>query len=186
MSLGNETVDDETVIETERLRLRRLNDDDWSRMYDFYQDAEVMRFLGPRPESREEFVAAQRQRWSEHYRDHGWGQWAMVRKDDGAFAGRCGLIMQHVDGVDEVEVGYALGREFWGSGYAGEAAIACRDWAFRNLDVSRVISLIAPGNTRSQAVARRNGMAIWKDAVHRGFEVNVWRITREEWARLHP
>lgn len=180
------SLDGETVIETERLRLRRLDDDDCSRLFDFYQDEEVMRFLGPRPESREEFVAAQRQRWSEHDREHGWGQWAMVRKDDGAFVGRCGLVMQHVDGVDEVEVGYALGREFWGRGYAGEAAVACRDWAFRNLGVPRVISLIAPLNARSQAVARRNGMSIWKDAVHRGFEVNVWRITRDEWEALHP
>ena len=173
-----------TILETPRLLLRRLDDADLERLFDFYQDAEVMRFLGPRPERRDEFVAAQRQRWSDHERDHGWGQWAVVRKEDGTFVGRCGPVMQHIDGVDEVEIGYALGAEFWGRGYAAEAAVACRDWAFRTLGVPHLISLINPLNARSQAVARRNGMTVWKRALFREVEVDVWRITREEWERL--
>src|SRR5262249_25416741 len=149
-------------IETTRLRMRRLNDDDYARLHAFYQDPGVVRFLGPPPPPLDEFVATQRQRWDDHYRQHGWGQWAVVRKDDGAFVGRCGLIMQHIDGVDEVEVGYAPGGEHWGRGYAAEAAVASRDWAFRTLGVPHVISLIHPDNHRSIAVAKRNGMTLWK------------------------
>ncbi len=173
----------ETVLETTRLRLRRLNDGDFARLHVFYQDPEVVRFIGQHPPPPlEEFVATQRQRWDDHYREHGWGQWAVVRKDDGAFVGRCGLIMQHIDGVDEVEVGYALGGEFWGRGYAAEAAVGCRDWAFRNLAVPHVISLIHPDNRRSIAVARRNGMTLWKTTTFKEIPgIGVWRITRAEW-----
>jgi RimJ/RimL family protein N-acetyltransferase len=110
----------------------------------------------------------------------------VVRKDDGAFVGRCGLIMQHIDGVDEVEVGYALGAGFWGRGYAAEAAIASRDRAFRELGVPHVISLIHPDNARSIAVARRNGMTLWKTTTFKEMPgIGVWRITRAEWERLN-
>ncbi|HEX8906376.1 MAG TPA: GNAT family N-acetyltransferase [Longimicrobiaceae bacterium] len=174
----------ETVIETPRLLLRRLNDDDYARLHEFQQSPEVNRFTGGPPLPLDEFVPWLRARWEDHYRKHGWGQWAVVRKEDGAFVGRCGLIMQQVDGADEVEVGYALGRPYWGRGYAAEAAVASRDWAFRNLDVPHVISLIHPDNARSIAVARRNGMTLWKTTTFKEMPgIGVWRITREEWER---
>ncbi|HEX8242155.1 MAG TPA: GNAT family N-acetyltransferase [Longimicrobium sp.] len=176
----------ETIIETARLRLRRLNDDDLERIYEFYQSPEFHRFVGGPPAPHDEFVAWQQQWRYNHYREHGWGQWAVVRKEDGEFLGRCGLIMQHIDGVDEVEVGYALGQPYWGRGYASEAAIASRDWAFRYVSVPHVISLIHPDNARSIAVARRNGMTLWKTTTFKDIPgVGVWRITRDEWEALH-
>jgi RimJ/RimL family protein N-acetyltransferase len=178
------TSPDAIVIETPRLLLRRLTDADLALLYDFHLDPEFNRFLGGPPAPREEWIAGQASRWRDHEREHGWTQWAVERKDDGAFLGRCGLIMQRVDGAPEVEVGYALGRPFWGRGYASEAAIASRDHAFRHTDVPHVISLIAPDNAPSLAVARRNGMSFWKPGNHRGYDVHVFRITRDEWQRL--
>jgi RimJ/RimL family protein N-acetyltransferase len=99
----------------------------------------------------------------------GFGQLAVVRKEDGAFMGRCGLLvwdsstwtittLPEAEGPIEIEVGYLLGRDYWGRGYATEAATAVRDWAFANLDLERLIALILPGNERSAAVARKLGM----------------------------
>ena len=116
-----------TVIETERLLLRELTDADHDRLYEMYQDAEMNRFLGGPPPPYDEYAAATRARWPGYYREHGFGLWATVRKEDGAFLGRCGLLAQTVDGVREVEVAYALGTEFQGRGYATEAARASRD-----------------------------------------------------------
>jgi [ribosomal protein S5]-alanine N-acetyltransferase len=86
-----------------------------------------------------------------------------------------------VDGERQVEVAYALAPEFWGRGYATEAARAIRDHAFRTLDVPHLISLIDPENAASIRVAQRNGMAFWKTAEFRAHLVRVYRITRAEW-----
>jgi ribosomal-protein-alanine N-acetyltransferase len=78
-------------------------------------------------------------------------------------------------------VAYALAPEFWGQGYASEAARAVRDHAFRTLEAPFVISLILPENTGSIRVAERNGMTFWKMADFRGYHLRVYRITRAEW-----
>jgi ribosomal-protein-alanine N-acetyltransferase len=174
------------VMETSRLLMRQLTDDDYARLHSFAQSPRYHRFIGGAPPPLAEFVAQQRERWTNHYRAHGYGQWAVVRREDGVMIGRCGLIVQQVDGADEVEVGYALGEAYWGHGYIIEAAQATRDWSFRNLAVDHLISLIHPDNARSIAVAERNGMSIWKEAEFRGDLARVYRITRPEWQRSHP
>jgi RimJ/RimL family protein N-acetyltransferase len=174
-----------TVFETARLRLRPLTDDDLARLHEFLLNPEFRRFLGPYPPPLEQFVAEQRARWDDHLRRHGWGQWAVERKDDGTFMGRCGLVMQEVDGAPEVEVGYAVGEAFWGRGYAAEAARGTRDWAFRTLAVPHLVSLIHPDNLRSARVAQANGMTVWKETAWRDIPVvQVFRITRAEWEAI--
>lgn len=173
-----------TVFETARLRLRPLTDDDFARLHEFLLNPEFRRFLGPYPPPLEQFVREQRARWDDHFRRHGWGQWAVERKDDGTFVGRCGLIMQQVDGAEEVEIGYAVGEAFWGRGYAAEAARGTRDWAFRNLPVAHLVSLIHPDNVRSARVAQSNVMTVWKQTVWRDLPVQVFRVTRPEWEAL--
>ena len=66
--------------------------------------------------------------------------------------------MQDCDGQQVLEVGYLFRKEFWHNGYATEAAIACRDYAFDALGAREVFSIIRDNNLPSQAVARRNGM----------------------------
>jgi ribosomal-protein-alanine N-acetyltransferase len=173
-----------TVFETARLRLRPLTDDDLAALHGWILSPEFRRFLGPYPPPLEQFVREQRHRWDEHFRRHGWGQWAVERKDDGTFLGRCGLIMQPVEGGDEVEVAYAIGECHWGRGYAAEAARGTRDWAFRTLDVPYLVSLIHPDNHRSGRVAQANGMAPWRDGFLYGIPHRIYRITRAEWEAL--
>ena len=172
------------VIETERLVLRRLTDADHEGLYEIYQNPRVHRFIGGPPPPFDEFMARSRERWPQYYRENGFGLWATIRKEDGRLLGRIGLLAQEIDSAREVEVGYALAEEAWGQGYATEAARACRDWAFRNLPVPHVISLIDPANAASIAVAERNGMTFWKMAEFKGMTVRVYRITREEWEGL--
>lgn len=174
------------IIETDRLLLCELTDADHDRLYELYQDPEMNRFIGGPPPPYEEYVARVRETWPGYYRKHGFGLWATVRKAGGVLLGRCGLLAQEIDGAREVEVGYALGTEFRGRGYATEAARASRDWAFRTLGVPHVISLIVPENTPSIRVAERNGMTFWKEADYKGLRPRVYRITREEWERLAP
>ena len=87
-----------------------------------------MRFY-PKPLTREEarnfirVVLSQYRKW-----DFGW--WALVLKHSGTFVGYTGLTLQEVDGVEELELGYMVRREYWGQGIATEAARACSEYAF--------------------------------------------------------
>jgi ribosomal-protein-alanine N-acetyltransferase len=173
----------EVALETERLVLRRITGADHEALYEFHRNPNVQRFLGTLL-PRDEHMATVPPRWEAHYREHGFGLWAAVRKEDGRVIGRVGPIVQEVEGERQVEVGYMLGEEFWGRGYAIEAARASRDWAFRNLDAPHVISLINPLNAPSIRVAERNGMTFWKMARWREMDIGVHRITRAEWERL--
>jgi RimJ/RimL family protein N-acetyltransferase len=92
----------------------------------------------------------------------------MILKPDGEFAGDCGLTRQPVDDVTEMEVGYHLARRHQGQGLATEAARACLDYAFSNLGLHRVISLIRPENLPSRRVAERNGMSVEKQTIFAG------------------
>lgn len=67
-------------------------------------------------------------------------------------------MRQTVDGFSFWEVGYLFQRDFWGQGYATEAARACRDYAFSQLGAAAVYSIIKPSNLASQGVAKRCGM----------------------------
>lgn len=173
-----------TLIQTPRLLLRELTDADHEALYEMYRDPRMNRYLGGPPPPRDEYWAGVRETWPAYYARHGFGLWAAVRREDGRLMGRCGLLSQKVDDERHVEVAYALAPEFWGRGYATEAARASRDHAFRTLDAPHVISLILPDNTPSIRVAERNGMRFWKTAEFRGRHPRVYRITRAEWEKV--
>ncbi len=118
------------------------------------------------------------------YERLGYSLLAVERKSDGAFVGQVGLLhWDDVDAREDVEVAYMLLPEYWGAGYATEAARACRDWAFVQLSVDRVVSFIVTQNAPSIAVARRNGMRPLKRLEQNRFgkPIYVYGISRSEW-----
>jgi RimJ/RimL family protein N-acetyltransferase len=156
-------------LETERLVLRPLSTDDLNDLARWYADAEVMRYIGPGDAIDRDRSRQSLERMIASFEADGFGQLAVERKEDGAFIGRCGILVwdaetwtptraSEAQGSVEIEVGYLLGPEFWGHGYATEAASAVRDWALENLRPKRLIALIQPGNDRSSGVARKLDM----------------------------
>ena len=75
---------------------------------------------------------------------------------------------------------YWLGRPFWGCGYASEAALACRDYAFETLKKPRVISLVRPENEPSQGVAKKLGMEVIGRAPHSGSEHLIFAVNNPQ------
>jgi RimJ/RimL family protein N-acetyltransferase len=84
--------------------------------------------------------------------------------------------------VPGTEVGWLLGAGWWGHGYATEAARASIGWAFANLEIDELVSLIHPSNAASIAVAERIGERYRGLVPFRGGETGEWVITRAEWA----
>lgn len=129
------------------------------------------------------------ERMIETFEAHGFGQLVVERKADGALIGRCGLLvwdtaswvptkLAEAKGPTEIEVGYLLGREYWGRGYATEAALAVRDHALGELGLERLIALIYPENTRSIAVAGKLGMEHEQDVELRFTRVQLHALER--------
>jgi ribosomal-protein-alanine N-acetyltransferase len=80
-------------------------------------------------------------------------------------------LEKEIDGRREVELVYVLRKVFWGKGYATEAAIALKDYAFQKLALKRLVSLIDPENSASQRVATKVGMHYVRDTVRPGERV---------------
>jgi len=167
-----------TGLETDRLLLRRLTLDDVDSLLGIFSDPEAMRYY-PATKSRRETIDWIN--WNlNSYTEHGFGLWAVILKNTSTFAGQCGLIMQrNVDGRDEVEIGYSFLRGQWNFGFATEAAMACRDFGFANLDLTHLVSLIDPANRASQRVAEKVGMSCEKEIDRWGKRIQVYGIERK-------
>lgn len=171
-------------LETERLILRGWSEADFPAWHAIHSDPEVMRFLGPLqtdPGDAWRGLAGLLGHWTLR----GYGMWAVERKSDGAVVGRVGLI--NPQGWPGLEVGWTLGKPYWGQGYASEAAEAALRFGFLTQPVDRLISCIDPDNGSSQAVAVRIGETKNERTALRirgeEFPVDLWVITRAEWLK---
>lgn len=144
------------VIEAERLYMREMKQDDYVSLCRILKDPEVM-YAYEGPFSDDE-VQAWIDRQLHRYETDGFGLWAVVLKENGDIIGQCGITMQEYKDGKVMEVGYLFQKEYWHQGYASEAAIACREYAFTHLGAEKVYSIIRDTNIPSQNVARRNGM----------------------------
>lgn len=144
------------VLETERLILRELTREDFDGVCKLLQDPVVMYAYEGAFNEREvqEWLDKQFRR----YANDGFGLWGVVEKSSGELIGQCGVTLQEFDGKQVPEVGYLFRKEFWHKGYATEAAIACKEYAFEELGFDEIYSIIRDTNIASQNVALRNGM----------------------------
>jgi RimJ/RimL family protein N-acetyltransferase len=169
-------------IETKRLLLREMTLTDVDDLLPVLSDPVAMQFY-PRP-----FDLHMTQAWIERnmqrYAQHGIGLWALVLKHTGYLIGDCGLLLQEVEGRTEIEIGYHMRRDLWGQGLATEAAQACRDYGFSQLNCDRLISLIHPDNLASRRVAEKNSMSLIKQVTWRDKPTLIYAIERKCWNSL--
>lgn len=92
--------------------------------------------------------------------ERGWGWWALATRENNRFVGVAGLRPpgEPPNSGPGPEIGWRLAAEYWGRGYATEAALEVLRWAFETLDAPEVVAFTAEGNARSRAVMRRIGM----------------------------
>jgi RimJ/RimL family protein N-acetyltransferase len=171
-------------LETERLILRGFEAKDFEAYAAMMGDPEVARYIAPAPMNRAD---AWRSLASSigHWALRGYGVWAVERKSDGVLVGRVGMI--HPEGWPALEIGWTLAQEFWGKGYATEAAAASMAYAFFTQPVERLVSNIDPNNVASQSVALRlgetKGPLRTLSVSGKDYPVDEWSITRGEWRK---
>jgi ribosomal-protein-alanine N-acetyltransferase len=176
-------------IETERLVLRRPRLSDAKALHAAYGDPEVMAHIG----LGETLDLAGTRAWLEkslqRWKADGFGHFAVERKEDRRVVGRVGFLVWDPDewrtgtlkelGENAaVELGWLLARAHWGNGYATEAALACRDYAFKELRLERLISLIAHGNDASVRVAEKIGGRYVREVGRGDWKARLFAVQR--------
>ena len=142
-------------IETERLFLREMVEDDFEALRRVLGDRDIMRHYPY------EFDDARIRNWiarnRERYSIFGFGLWAVCRKDTGEMIGDCGLTMQIIDGQIRPEIGYHIRADHQRQGFATEAARAVRDWTWQNTPFRAIYSYMKAENIPSIRTAMAYG-----------------------------
>ena len=144
------------VLETDRLYLREMNQNDFHSLCKILQDEDTM-YAYEGAFSNEE-VQEWLDRQISRYQQWKFGLWAVILKETQEMIGQCGLTMQPWKDKEVLAIGYLFERSYWHRGYATEAAKACKKYAFEILKANEVCSIIRDTNIASQNVAVRNGM----------------------------
>jgi RimJ/RimL family protein N-acetyltransferase len=181
-------------LETSRLRLRQWRESDRAPFAAMNADPAVMEFFAspPSPAASDAGIDA----WRAQFAAQGWSNWAVELRESSEFIGFTGLSVPRrtFSFSPCVEVGWRLARQFWGRGFATEAARAALRVAFERLSLSEIVSFTAVGNLRSRAVMERIGMRNTNQdfeypGIIEGHPLRLhclYRITRAEWASMTP
>ena len=159
---------------TARLDADRLTSEHLPELRRMHRDPAVMAALGGVRD--EEQTAAYLARNLRHWADHGFGLWILREVGGRDPVGRAVLRHLLVEGVDEVEVGYAFYPGFWGRGLATEVATACLAFGREHLQLATIVGVTKPSNRASQHVLLKVGLAYERDFLHEGARSALFRI----------
>ena len=151
------------ILTTERLRLREFAEADAPFVFDLVTQPSWLEHIGDRGvRSLDDARAYVRDRLRPSYAQHGFGFWAVERREDNVPLGLCGIVRR--PGLDAEDLGYAFLPAYWGRGYAREAAAATVAYARDTLGLGRLLAIVAPANAPSIRVLEAVGMRYERDA----------------------
>lgn len=170
------------ILETERLILREMDQNDFNSLYAVLADSDIMEHY---PYT---FDEGRVRNWitrnMERYSKDGFGLWAVVLKETGEMIGDCGITMQNIHGKLLPEIGYHIRADQQCKGYASEAVAACIRFAFENYDFPAVYSYMKHTNIPSQRTAMKNGMVFIEKYPDLDNGIScVYEITIAQWNR---
>lgn len=144
------------TIRLDTVCMRAFSPEDVEPLYTILTDADVIRYMPWKGPPSMEHVQRLVQRQSRHWLDHGCGWWALESSSGARFIGWCGL--QYLPETNETEVGYLLGKAYWGKGLASSTARVSVAYGFRTLRLPRIVALVHPDNNASIHVIKKLGM----------------------------
>ena len=166
------------ILETKRLLFRHQVIEDLDDLWALYQNTNITKYIPDAPRSRAEAQEELEWHMHGHPKHPELGLWATLHKKTDKFIGRCGLLPWTIEGQYDVEVAYTIAEEYWGQGLGTEAAQAILQYGFEKLQLSRMICIIDPDNTASQAVAKNIGMTFEKEAHDELGTFSIYSVVR--------
>jgi len=148
----------EPIIETERLILREISQDDAEFIYSLLNSASFIRFIGDR--GVHSFDDAKRfieDRYRQSYRDHGYGLYTVELKQDGCAIGICGFVRR--ESLPEPDIGFAFLPQFERQGYGLESARAALRFGCQTLGFKTVLAITTPDNDSSIRLLEKLGFS---------------------------
>ena len=170
------------MIETDRLMLRIMVEDDSEPLLDIFSDPIAMKYFGVI------FDRAKMNGWVqrnlEHEKQHGFSLLTVILKENGEVIGDCGLETDEIEGESIVGIGFDFRRLYWGKGYATEAAKAVLSYGFAQFDFDKISGWIDPENKPSQRVAERIGMTVEKYVMRGKKKYALYSINMKNWQAM--
>ncbi|WP_081212271.1 GNAT family N-acetyltransferase [Salegentibacter sediminis] len=167
-----------TGQETERLKFRLLKPEDFDSWMGLFKAKNIAKYLDLDIHLSESELC---KKWFDkvfhRYENDLGGMNVLINKKTNKLVGQCGLLVQTVEEIERLEVGYAILPEFWNQGFASESATKCKNYAFENQFADSLISTIHIDNLSSEKVALKNCMTFEK----RLGSFNIFRIDRQNW-----
>lgn len=165
-----------TEQESERLLFRKVRSSDFYDWLPFHQEPKSSQFWSGLPENPQVACEQQFSRIFERYEEHSGGMNALISKDTNKLIGLAGLLIQNLEGKQELEIGYSILPTYWRKGYAFEAAKKCKEIAFEKNWAKSLISIIQIANIPSQKTALKNGMFLDFATLYQNNQVYIFRI----------
>jgi RimJ/RimL family protein N-acetyltransferase len=160
------------ILETDRLFLREFIDNDYTDLCEILQDKDTM-YAYEHSFSENEVKSWYDRLIVGHYEKYGFGLWAVIHKETNEILGQCGLTVQVMNEKEYLEIGYLFKKKYWHKGYAVEAALGCKKYAFEKLNAERVYSIIRDSNIASQNVAKRMGMKKTDEIIKHYYNMDI-------------
>jgi RimJ/RimL family protein N-acetyltransferase len=183
-------------LETERLFLRPLAENDWDMALETFTDPEVMKYVAD--VANEETLAEEMKTHIRRGAGGRIGVWCVLQRETREKLGTAILLPMPIEEKDtdwslvqedsypdaDIEVGYILKRSAWGNGYATEACGRLVRFAFEETGLDEVVAVTDPRNAASQKVLRKCGLR--GEGLRRVYavECSVFRISRQQWLEL--
>lgn len=153
-------------LETTRFFIRSLKVEDVTTLAKLWTNPDVTRFMGG-PRNYEE-VYGQLMEDAQLVPPPKFDLWVVIEKATGDIVGHCGVLDKDIDNTKEFELVYVIDKPHWGKGYATEVSSVIQHFAFHELGLKRIVSLIDPANQASARVAIKVGLKYEKDIVRPG------------------
>jgi [ribosomal protein S5]-alanine N-acetyltransferase len=168
---------------TERMHFRKIESADFDQWLEFFKDPASFRYWNAELQTPEIECKKWYEKQTNRYANDLGGMNALTEKATGKLIGHCGLLVQTVDGITELEIAYSLLAPYRGKGFAFEAAKKCKDHAFEKEFSDSLISIISLTNIPSARVAMKNGMLADKQTLYNQNPVNIFRVRIQDWKK---
>ncbi|MEM8584761.1 MAG: GNAT family N-acetyltransferase [Bacteroidota bacterium] len=175
----------DTFIETDRLILRGIQENDVQGIFELDSDPEVHRYLGNRPISSIEEAESTVKYIRDQYEKDGIGRFAVLDKSTEEFIGWAGLKYERTvrTDMDYYDLGYRLKRKFWGRGIATEAALESLKYGFQILKLQQIYAGAQVDNLGSNKVLQKVGLTFIETFEFDYAPHNWYGIRHNDWKK---
>ncbi|QCR31262.1 GNAT family N-acetyltransferase [Lysinibacillus sp. SGAir0095] len=178
------------VLETERLILREITENDANSIFEYLSDPEVMKYYGLQPFEAVKDALDEISWYQSIFNEQTGIRWGITLKHEDKVIGSCGFL-NTVSNHYRTDIGFELSKEYWGQGIASEAMNEIIQYAFEQTDIQRIQALIEPPNIASQKMVERAGFL--REGLLRKYEYTcgkfddlyMYGLLKEDYGKFH-